>query len=399
MSLVWNITVVSDLTALSKVAVTATVPTLSATVVLASDTVSVVGSGLGCTVTATAPTCRLEPYLVSEPEAAWLIDDAPVRAPRTVKVCGVFQLEVEKVRVAGVTVALAGVPLVAVMVTGWVGWVSSTTVYVPVVSTTTLSVSELSVTPAVSSSVTVTVAAAEVRVPALAATVNVSVSSAIRSSVMVRDASADLSPIANAAVKVAGTVKSEPSVAVPSVVVKVTVVASSAGWSSVAVNVSEPTSSATETLAGVTVTVVGGPTLASPLTASGRTNPATAAKLLGSFAADETKLSAMLQPAVPPRSSAVWSVGVIDSLASSPVVRITNANTVLAASTVSAGAVNSAKPPVMLAGAVRSWSLAAAIRLLLSSRRVDHTSALTVANSWALSVPVTASLVRMLSSV
>ena len=60
-----------------------------------------------------------------------------------------------------------------------------------------------------------------------------------------RRGGADVASLAMTAVNVAGTVKSPPLAAVPSASVNVTVVASFAGWSNVAVTVTDPADSAT----------------------------------------------------------------------------------------------------------------------------------------------------------
>ena len=60
--------------------------------------------------------------------AMCLISEVPASSPVTVNVWGVFQSSVVKVREAGDTVALAGVPKVAVTVTESLGRESSTTV-------------------------------------------------------------------------------------------------------------------------------------------------------------------------------------------------------------------------------------------------------------------------------
>ena len=73
------------------------------------------------TVTATSWTVRLDEYLESEPESAWLTVDAPVATPLTVNVWGLLQLLAVKESDAGSTVALVVTLEVGVSVTPAVG--------------------------------------------------------------------------------------------------------------------------------------------------------------------------------------------------------------------------------------------------------------------------------------
>ena len=76
----------------------------------------------------------------------------------TVTVCAELQFEVENVSLDGFTVtSVLSVGSTMVTATPLVGWVSSTTVYVPLLPSVTVSDVGVTVTPRVSSSVTVTV--------------------------------------------------------------------------------------------------------------------------------------------------------------------------------------------------------------------------------------------------
>ena len=78
-------------------------------------------------------------------------------------VCAVAQLEVENVRLAGSAVtSVLSVGSTMVTVTSPDGWVSSTTVYVPLPPSPTVSDVGVTVTPRVSLSVTVTLTAGAV---------------------------------------------------------------------------------------------------------------------------------------------------------------------------------------------------------------------------------------------
>ena len=122
-----NVTVVAVLTGLLNVAVTATSPAFSKTVMLANDTVNDDGAGR-FTVTPTSATPKLDPYLLSLLVVPWVTDVVPTATPDTTNVWTVPQLPVVNVRVDGATEAVAAVAAVAVTVTAAVGCVSSFTV-------------------------------------------------------------------------------------------------------------------------------------------------------------------------------------------------------------------------------------------------------------------------------